>query len=254
MCVVNYLKFGDLKMNTPHRVALNRVPRATGPCAKHMRRVLHNPDHMKSTQESLRLKVRLSSKKHIPVIELEDGEHYLWDLKRILTILLMYPRYSKYYGASHFSRGKKVSVLQELSLWENHYLPRFSLDKDAAILDVGAGEGETVVFFASYGFSSFIAVEPDPGAFRYLLNNTSHLNVEAHNRGFLIQDLERVDYAKIDCEGCEAQLLTLGTLPCEIVVEVHGKQLLDQFMKKWPNLSIEWKLSGMEVYGVRLFP
>jgi hypothetical protein len=145
-----------------------------------------------------------------------------------------------------------------LDLWGTHYLPRTRIDENALILDAGAGEGETLVFFAAHGYRNFIAVEPELMFYEHLKANIKQLEVSVilRRKMFSLADLEGVSYAKIDVEGGETELLKLERVPCEMLVEVHGTELFSRFKKKWPNLALEWKLVGEQpmstIFGVRI--
>lgn len=119
-------------------------------------------------------------------------------------------------------------------MWMKFYLPKQPLAKNVVILDAGAGEGETILFFAGHGYHKFVAVENDPLKCDRLRNNTRHLDVEVRERAFRVEDLIGIDYAKLDIEGGEKELLELEHLPCEMTVEIHDDRLLQELSHKFP--------------------
>lgn len=160
----------------------------------------------------------------------------------------------KFDGAS-FSEHTWCLILNEYAVWKQHYLPTAPIPKDAHVLDAGAGEGETIFFFARHGFHNFRAVECEQRKFALLQRNVKCWNVDELNREFRIEDLNGMDYAKIDIEGGEEALLQLVEIPCEIVVEVHSAKLLEAFLKKWPTGKVTYRvpfnpeISILHLYG-----
>lgn len=140
----------------------------------------------------------------------------------------------RYPPDADFSYLTWALIFQEYNLWKQFYLPTKPLKKDAVILDAGAGEGETILLYSSCGYRNFIAVENNPSKWRKIEKNTKHLNVEIRRHAFRIEDLNNVDYAKIDVEGGEGELLQLEKLPCELTVEIHDTDLLEKLVHKFP--------------------
>jgi hypothetical protein len=138
-----------------------------------------------------------------------------------------------------FSYERMYLLDVELESWKRYYLPsKFVPSDDPLILDAGAGEGETVMFYYLLGFRRFRCVESDKLAFKRLSRNVAKLRdakVHLFNRRFLAHDVHGVDFAKIDVEGGEVQLIEADKrkLPTEIVVETHSlavqKLLLESF-------------------------
>ena len=144
----------------------------------------------------------------------------------------------------------------ELESWKRCYVPSlFEASDGPLILDAGAGEGETLMFYYLLGFRRFRCVEPDKDCFKRLISNAAKLvDAEVHlfNRRFRTDDVYDVDFAKIDVEGGEIELLQADKqkLPREIVVETHGldvqKLLLESFKlehlmdRSWFNVKI-WR-------------
>ena len=115
-------------------------------------------------------------------------------------------------------------VSSELDQWERYYrLPAFN---GGIVMDVGAGCGETVVFYLHWGASKVIAIESDPYAFELLKRNMRQFGerVETFGHRFTLADLNmKHDFAKIDIDGGEVVLLNhVGKLgPC--IIESHER-------------------------------
>ena len=150
--------------------------------------------------------------------------------------------------------GARVgAVICEWKQWEKHYLPEFSLD-GKTILDVGAGCGETAYLYFQHGAKRVIAIEIDPAQVEVLKRN-SDLNswnngtreLKIISRAFELHDLtrEKFDFAKIDIEGGEADLLKLDEISFPLVMEAHGIELRDKLVQKF-GLSILVKALPLE--------
>ncbi len=113
--------------------------------------------------------------------------------------------------------------------WEKHYLP---IDlRGKVVLDVGAGEGETAMFFLQHGASKVVCIEPELEAYSYLaFNQRKHSErITAINSKFELRHLKTPhDFLKMDIEGYEEVLLGVE-LDSPAAIEVHGLQLCDKF-------------------------
>jgi SAM-dependent methyltransferase len=128
-----------------------------------------------------------------------------------------------------------TTVAEWERIWRPYYLPPFSL-KGKTVLDVGAGYGETAFFYLEHGASKIICVEPDTKASSVLRENarSNNWDVEIVPKEFDLGILnEKFDFMKMDCEGCERQLLDIDKLPCPSVIEVHTSYLARMFMEKF---------------------
>ena len=130
----------------------------------------------------------------------------------------------------HFTTDVWHVICSEWSTWLKHYKPSIKLSQNALLLDAGAGEGESVLFLYMLGFRCFRCIELDPFRFSRLERNIQQLpGVEFTlvNRAFQSSDLIAVDFAKVDVEGGENELLKvpLSRLPKEIVLETHGPRV-----------------------------
>jgi hypothetical protein len=128
-----------------------------------------------------------------------------------------------------FSNFRVGMIKTETSDWEKHYLPVDLRGK--VVLDIGAGEGETAMFFLKHGASKVVCVESCPDAYTYLaVNQRNHPHrITAINSKFQISQLNIAhDFLKMDIEGYEEVLLGVK-LVTPAAVEVHGLQLSDKF-------------------------
>jgi hypothetical protein len=125
-------------------------------------------------------------------------------------------------GSLLLPRNQARLLIQEYPMWRRTYLPSFSL-KGKVVLDVGAGAGETAYLFFEQGARKVVAVEVNPLLCRYLRANVraNEWDLEVHEEPFSVSHLSIPhDFAKIDCEGGEKELLAALSLgPCR--VEMH---------------------------------
>jgi tRNA G37 N-methylase Trm5 len=137
--------------------------------------------------------------------------------------------------------------------WEKFYLPLFSLHRKT-VMDVGSGCGETVFFYLKQGASKVIAVEPNTTAISFLKENCkiNRWNVEVIPKTFSL-DLFKIpfDYIKMDCEGCEEQLLHLQSIDFQCVIEVHSKSLMESIVRKFSMKLVSHHHPENDVYLVR---
>jgi hypothetical protein len=141
--------------------------------------------------------------------------------------------------------GYSYLTLGEWAIWEKNYLPDFSL-RGRTVLDVGAGCGETVHFYLSHGAASVIAVESDHSSLNLLYENaeSNRWSVKVVPSCFRLGFMNfAFDFMKMDCEGCERELLKLASdrLPF-CVIEVHDEETRRQLEKKF-GLRLAWKLT-----------
>ena len=128
-----------------------------------------------------------------------------------------------------FSTFRIGMIKYEIVDWEKHYLP---IDfRGKVVLDVGAGEGETAMFFLKHGASKVVCIESCADANKFLtINAHNHPNqITAINDKFQISQLKIPhDFLKMDIEGYEEALLGVK-LETPAAIEVHGLQLCDKF-------------------------
>jgi len=131
------------------------------------------------------------------------------------------------------SRDRAGMMLYEWGTWTKYYVPRGFDFHGKTVLDVGAGEGETVELYRLLGAKKFICVEPDSQRAARLRENAARngWSAEVFEEGFSLRFLEReFDFMKMDCEGCERVLLgSRVAFPC--VLETHGSSTTEEFLK-----------------------
>jgi ribosomal protein L11 methylase PrmA len=127
----------------------------------------------------------------------------------------------------------KILIEEGFQCWSRDYKFPSSLE-NKTILDIGAGCGETIFYFALQGCRNFIAVEPNTQAADLLRRNAENnsLNIKVYNDIFRPSHLNEVfDFIKCDCEGGEAILLE-QEISKPIALEVHGLHLIKKFQGK----------------------
>jgi SAM-dependent methyltransferase len=102
------------------------------------------------------------------------------------------------------------NMSDEWRIWKECYLPNFRLE-GKTVLDVGAGPGETALFYLLHGASKVICVEEAARQCAILSDNakTNDWNVDILNGPFKVDMLTelRFDFMKMDIEGAEVELL-----------------------------------------------
>lgn len=121
--------------------------------------------------------------------------------------------------------------------WKRFYLP-INL-KGATVLDVGAGCGETALFYFLHGAKRVICVEPQEQLAKIIDENirANRWDAEVLNRSFDLDLLQtEFGFMKMDCEGCEEHLLKASSIP-PCVIEVHDTETLST-LKETFGLSL----------------
>jgi hypothetical protein len=188
--------------------------------------------------------LKLSSKKRIPLLVHFGREYYPWQLFKLLEVWSGCREISKQAESLglEFSNERWRMIADEWDLWKRCYTPSItSLSKDSLILDAGAGEGETVLFYYLLGFRNFHCVELDSTAFRTLKANVANFSgarFDLQNRKFQAEDVQGVEFAKIDVEGGEVELLhaDLSSIR-EIVLETHGIEIERCLRGRLPEMT-----------------
>jgi hypothetical protein len=136
-------------------------------------------------------------------------------------------------------------MANEWKTWSSNYLPSFSLD-GKAVLDVGAGCGETAHFYFLHGAKKVIAIEPDESACSLLKANAkrNHWHIDVIEGRFRLNQLDELsyDFMKMDGEGCEAELLRLKRPLPPCLIEAHDRTLAKELCLKF-NLRITHKMT-----------
>ena len=123
---------------------------------------------------------------------------------------------------------------REWRAWKNWYLPPWSM-YGKTVLDVGAGCGETALFYYIHHASRVIAVEPETSLAPLLHQNKdrNRWNMEIVGRPFDRSMLRwDFDFMKMDAEGCETQLLSVESLP-PCAIEVHDRSTTDELHERF---------------------
>lgn len=140
-----------------------------------------------------------------------------------------------------------TTVFSEWVYWKHHYT-EFMPANTQTVLDVGAGCGETALLYFLNGVNRVICIEPDAERARLLEKNasTNHWNISITREKFDPGFLEQLDFdfMKMDCEGCESQLLKANKLP-PCVIEVHGTELLRALWARFPQLKLAQLQTGL---------
>jgi predicted RNA methylase len=115
----------------------------------------------------------------------------------------------------------RENLVAELEQWHAQYLP-----VSGTVLDLGAGCGETALFYLNHGATQVICIEGDPRASSCLkqnFGNDSRVTIVPHY----------VSSIKVDIEGWEKGM----------VVEVHGKLKWKKIadISRQENVTL-WKL------------
>ncbi len=185
----------------------------------------------------------ISSRRHLPVFKLLDHsispvsvfgvirQFWRWRLQGDPNSDLV--QVSTPLDRLLMSRDRAGMMLYEWRTWMRYYVPHGFDFRGKTVLDVGAGEGETVELYRLQGAKRFICVEPDPRRAARLRENADRngWGAEVYEEPFSPKFLEReFDFMKMDCEGCERILLgTRVTFPC--VLETHGSSTTEEFLK-----------------------
>jgi len=185
----------------------------------------------------------ISKRRHLPVLKLLDHSISLflgpavvrqfwgWSLEGVPNSSLV--QVSTPLDKLVMSRDRAGMMLYEWRTWTRFYAPRGFDFSGKTVLDVGAGEGETVELYRLLGATKFLCVEPDAQRAARLRENSARngWDAEVFEEPFSLKLLERgFDFLKMDCEGCESALLgTRVAFPC--VLETHGSSTTEGFLK-----------------------
>jgi hypothetical protein len=170
-------------------------------------------------------RVGLTRRKRLPIIYWNDRQIYPW---QILPLLWRSKRVRQFEQEGFiFCNESKDGLSNEWGVWKK-YLPPRSIARDALILDVGARDGDTALFYCLNGFRNLRLVEPNQAHHHMLDNNVRLLRkrfdarIEVRKTPFDRDDLNGVKFVKFDCEGCESEI-DLDRLNIPYVAELHVK-------------------------------
>jgi hypothetical protein len=188
-------------------------------------------------------KFGISRRRHLPVLKLLDHsisptsglgvirQFWRWSLERVTNSDLF--QVTTPLDNLLMSRDRAGMMLYEWRTWMRCYAPHGFDFHGKTVLDVGAGEGETVELYRILGAKKFICIEPDPQRASRLRENSARNGwaAEVYEEPFSLRFLElKFDFMKMDCEGCERVLLgTRVAFPC--VLETHGSSTAEEFLK-----------------------
>jgi hypothetical protein len=137
--------------------------------------------------------------------------------------------------------------------WPMYYLPSGGV-RGKTILDVGAGEGETALFYLAHGASRVVAVENWPPAVELLKENVraNHWPVEVIEGGFSTSMLDRPhDFLKMDCELCESELLKYEDELGPASIESHSPELTQRLCTRFKMEVVYSSPSGLSIIRSR---
>ncbi len=106
------------------------------------------------------------------------------------------------YKDFHFTGHRHEMLTHELEAWHKEYLP---IKHGGTVLDVGAGEGETMVFYLLHGAKRVICVEADPDKAKVLQKNANIAEKKFKAKVDLIESW--LDNIKIDIDGGEENMV-----------------------------------------------
>lgn len=131
------------------------------------------------------------------------------------------------------NRRKAGMMVSEWGLWNKYYVPPGGLT-GKTVLEVGAGCGESTALLFERGAAKVVCVEPASDEVALLRENIQRngWNAEVIATTFepsLLSD--SFDLVRMDCEGCEAELLGQVRLP-KLITEVHSAEVKQEFLKR----------------------
>jgi len=190
------------------------------------------------------VKIVLSKRVHAPVVKIGHSTITIWNYLARRGIM---KEISKKFVLSEQRMGM---LLNEWKLWVDFYLPKYA-DKDTLIIDVGAGEGETAVFFYLYGYKNFILIEKEPN--QNIYQNAMALTYLGCQVTVFLQPFNNVIfdkicssgcedyYFKLDCEGCEKEFLKIYH-PFEFSLELHSEAgRISDIIKMYGSRVLDFK-------------
>ena len=109
--------------------------------------------------------------------------------------------------------------------WTDFYIPPPSVPKEGLIVDVGARDGDSALFYVVLGYKNLRLVEPWHQYWENLEHNVELLRkmgatVEVTHEPYKPEHLQGVAFVKFDCEGCEKRV-DLTQLKVPAVAEIH---------------------------------
>ncbi len=142
------------------------------------------------------------------------------------------------------------TAISEWEFWDKQYNFPFCLH-GKTILDIGAGCGETALFFASKGADKVICIEKNKMLQPFLIKNKciNKLNMDIIIDSFNVKHLDLCfDAVKMDIDGGEIELLKFGEIDFPMIIEVHSRNMAYAFQKK--GFETILKLRSIDQYIV----
>jgi hypothetical protein len=227
----------------------------------------------------LPLNITLSKKRHLPVFECMGSTFALWDraflsARKEFDVLSPWPDAPI---AGHISTWQKLGTKEKVTVrhvktgwtltmhlyyfngmlkewfmkrqWPQFYLPRGGV-RGRTVLDVGAGEGETALFYLSNGAKKVVCVESWAPAAELLRQNARENSwpVEVIPNDFEPSMLDEPhDFLKMDCELCEASLLDYPSDVGPASIESHTPELTRSLCEKFGMREVYSSESGLSI-------
>jgi hypothetical protein len=201
------------------------------------------------------MKIVLSKKLHAPVVKIGDSTVTIWHYFARRSLM---NEISKNFV---LSEKRMAFIICEWKDWVNYYLPKYA-NKDTVIVDVGAGEGETAIFFYLHGYRNFVLIEKEPNKNIYLnamaLTNLG-CSVTVLLQPFSLAMFDKIPgyencYFKLDCEGCEKEFLE-AYHPFEFSLELHpGAGRISDIIKMYGGRVLDFKEWYHGYYYVHVAP
>jgi SAM-dependent methyltransferase len=193
------------------------------------------------------MKLKLSSRKRIPLLVDWGDEYYPWEWLKLTFDVMNFRKVLREERKLHlqFSYNVQKCIHHEWAAWKKCYTPSIhGLTPYSLILDAGSGEGETVLFYYLLGYRNFRCVELNETCCKRLKKNTAHLTggrFDIRCRAFQPEDVLGVDFAKVDVEGGEIELLKIPIqeMPNEICLETHGSMIEQELQEHLNGLQHE---------------
>jgi hypothetical protein len=190
--------------------------------------------------------------KFLPRIKFIDNYYAVWQRELYKTILyakdfkifkmdgyfVVQNSLFTYYAPKNYAG----MTIKEWRMWERSYLPHFSL-KNKTVLDVGAGCGETAIFYALHGAKKVVLVEANKELEKFIKVNLQINGITDYELLLEPFNAERhlslsFDFMKMDIEGGEEALLQ-EKINFPAVIEVHSRSLRNAFFLKGFRISEE---------------
>ena len=144
-------------------------------------------------------------------------------------------------GFVYYAPKAYVSMLiEEWRVWEKWYLPEKNM-RFETVLDVGAGCGETAIFYRLHGARKVIPVEADRSLEKFIRANMrlNNINYELFMEPFSLRHLDLdFDLVKMDVEGGERLLLD-AKIDFPLILETHGLELTREFLKRGFRMMVQ---------------